>query len=137
MGSLMLHLEPIWYHSEPSNVPYSQNLPRTISWFGLLLQQNDSNLKNKKVLFLQKYFLGRCQYHNKKALFTDSIFQKVLRQAISTDTSFEVKMMVKLYAIEIIFRYLWFMPSLVSVVRDYHQWQKLDSVFPHIRPSLK
>ena len=39
----MLHLGPIWYHSEPSDVPYSQNLPRPISWFGLFLQQNDSN----------------------------------------------------------------------------------------------
>ena len=26
----MLHLGPIWYHSEPSDVPYSQNLPRPI-----------------------------------------------------------------------------------------------------------
>ena len=39
----MLHLGPIWYHSEPSDVPYSENLPRPISWFGLFLQQNDSN----------------------------------------------------------------------------------------------
>mgnify|MGYP001496120771 CR=1 FL=1 len=38
----MLHLGPIWYHSEPSDAPYSQNLPRPISWFGLFLQQNDS-----------------------------------------------------------------------------------------------
>ena len=38
----MLHLGPIWYHSEPSDVPYSQNLTRPISWFGLFLQQNDS-----------------------------------------------------------------------------------------------
>ena len=38
----MLHLGPIWYHSEPSDVPYSQNLPRPISWFGLFLQQNDT-----------------------------------------------------------------------------------------------
>ena len=37
-----------------------------------------SILKNKKVLFLKKIFFGRCQYQNKKALFTDSIFQKVL-----------------------------------------------------------
>ena len=37
-----------------------------------------SILKNKKVLFLKKIFLGSCQYQNKKALFTDSIFQKVL-----------------------------------------------------------
>ena len=39
----MLHLGPIWYHSEPSDVPYSQNLLRPISWFGLFLQQNDSS----------------------------------------------------------------------------------------------
>ena len=38
----MLNLGPIWYHSEPSYVPYSQNLQRPISWFGLFLQQNDS-----------------------------------------------------------------------------------------------
>ena len=41
-SSLMLHSGPIWYHSEPSDVPYSQNLPWPISWFGLFLQQNDS-----------------------------------------------------------------------------------------------
>ena len=43
----MLHLGPIWYHSESSDVPYSQNLPTPISWFGLFLRQNDS--KNLKV----------------------------------------------------------------------------------------
>ena len=37
------HLGSIWYHSEPSDVPYSENLIRPISWFGLFLQQNDSN----------------------------------------------------------------------------------------------
>ena len=36
-----------------------------------------SILKNKSVI-PKKNFLGRCQYQNKKALFTDSIFQKVL-----------------------------------------------------------
>ena len=35
-----------------------------------------SILKNKKVLSLKKYFLSRCQYQNKKALFTDSIFRE-------------------------------------------------------------
>ena len=35
-----------------------------------------SILKNKKVLFLKKYFLSRCQYQNKKALFTDPIFSE-------------------------------------------------------------
>ena len=44
----MLHLGPIWYHSEPSDVPYSQNLPRPISWFGLFLQQNDSSKSAQK-----------------------------------------------------------------------------------------
>ena len=38
----MLHLGPIWYRSEPSDVPYSQNLPRPISWIGLFLQLYDS-----------------------------------------------------------------------------------------------
>ena len=33
-----------------------------------------SILKNKKVLCLKKYDLGRSQYQNKKALFTDPIF---------------------------------------------------------------
>ena len=37
------HLGSIWYHSEPSDVRYSENLIRPISWFGLFLQQNDSN----------------------------------------------------------------------------------------------
>ena len=35
-----------------------------------------SILKNKKVLFLKKKILGRCQYQNKKALFTDPIFSE-------------------------------------------------------------
>ena len=52
----MLHLGLIWYHSEPSDVPYSQNLPRPISWFGLFLQQNDSSTylcKLSHTIFLQ------------------------------------------------------------------------------------
>ena len=32
----------------------------------------------KKVLFIKKNYLGRSQYQNKKALFTDSTFWKVL-----------------------------------------------------------
>ena len=35
-------------------------------------------MKNKKVLFQKKYFLGRCQYQNKKALFIDPIFSEGL-----------------------------------------------------------
>ena len=33
-------------------------------------------MKNKKVLFLKYEFLGRCQYQNKKALFSDPIFSE-------------------------------------------------------------
>jgi hypothetical protein len=33
-------------------------------------------LKNKKVLFLKKKNLSRCQYQNKKALFTNPIFSE-------------------------------------------------------------
>ena len=42
MSDPLNHLESIWYHSEPSDVPYFENLLRPISWFGLFLQQNDS-----------------------------------------------------------------------------------------------
>ena len=71
-GSLMLHLGPIWYHSEPSDVPYSQNLPRPISWFGLFLQQNDSSMWDsldtvlphivsaETILFMNKYLESFC-----------------------------------------------------------------------------
>ena len=38
------HLGSIWYHSEPADVPYSKNLLRPISWFGLFLQKNDSSM---------------------------------------------------------------------------------------------
>ena len=57
----MLHLGPIWYHSEPSDVPYSKNLQRPISWFGLFLQQNDSseNIENLQVYEIEvpKYLI--------------------------------------------------------------------------------
>ena len=33
------HLGSIWYHSEPSDVRYSENHLRPISWFGLFLQR--------------------------------------------------------------------------------------------------
>ena len=39
----LYNLGSIWYHSEPSDVPHSENLPRPISWIGLFLQQNDSS----------------------------------------------------------------------------------------------
>ena len=37
-------------------------------------------LKKQKSFIPKKKFLSRCQYQNKKALFTDSIFQKVLSE---------------------------------------------------------
>ena len=48
-GITHAHLGPFWYHSEPSDVPYSENLLRPISWFGLFLQQNDSNTNSEMV----------------------------------------------------------------------------------------
>ena len=56
-GSIMLHLGPIWYHSEPSDVPYFQNLPRPISWFGLFLQQNDSRCNYVSYTSQNTFFL--------------------------------------------------------------------------------
>ena len=47
----MLHLGTIWYHSEPSDVPYSQNLPRPISWIGLFLQLYDSSTIKMKTRY--------------------------------------------------------------------------------------
>ena len=35
-------------------------------------------LEKQKSFITKKKFLSRCQYQNKKVLFTDSIFQKVL-----------------------------------------------------------
>ena len=62
-GVTHVHLGPIRYHSEPSDIPYSQNLPRPISWFGLLLQQNDSSIffqnnimREKSVIVVEKNF---------------------------------------------------------------------------------
>ena len=67
-GSLMLHLGPIWYHSEPSDVPYSQNLPRPISWFGLFLQHNDSSTGK---FLLEALILASTNPQCDKRLFID------------------------------------------------------------------
>ena len=37
----------------------------------------------KQKSFIPKNFFGRCQYQNKKALFTVSIFQKVLGMPVT------------------------------------------------------
>ena len=62
----MLHLGPIWYHSEPSDVPYSENLLRPISWFGLFLQQNDSSktfISIGKMLICTLYIVQELYVH--------------------------------------------------------------------------
>ena len=41
-----------------------------------MLKVSTFYLEKKKVLFLKKYFLGCCQYQNKKALFADPIFSE-------------------------------------------------------------
>ena len=45
-------------------------------------------LKDKKVLFIKKYFLGHCQYQNKKALFTDPIFSEGFEVSIISKLNF-------------------------------------------------
>ena len=79
-GSLMLHLGPIWYHSEPSDVPYYQNLPRPISWFGLFLQQIDS--KNYDEMgFLKQHHGGNCPKSSLQPLFYISKdYRKIIRK---------------------------------------------------------
>ena len=46
--------------------------------------------KQKSFIPKKKYFFGRCQYQNKKALFTDSIFQKVLANATKETFASEI-----------------------------------------------
>ena len=57
------HLRSIWYHSEPLDVRYSENLLRPISWFGLFLQQNDS-----RSLLLKSHTKDRNEYQTKLKL---------------------------------------------------------------------
>ena len=42
MGVTDAHLEPIWYHSEPSDVPYSPNQFLGGDFFSCFLQQVSS-----------------------------------------------------------------------------------------------
>ena len=47
--------------------------------FQKIIFQTDAesfSLKNKKALIQIKSFIGYCQYHNKKALFTDPVFSE-------------------------------------------------------------
>ena len=54
-GDTHPHLEPIGYHSEPSDVPYSPNQFLGWDFFCRFLQQ-DSSRKNEDVGLLQKGF---------------------------------------------------------------------------------
>ena len=44
--------------------------------FKQMLKVSAFYLEKQKILFLKKYFFGRSQYQNKKALFTDPIFRE-------------------------------------------------------------
>ena len=52
--------------------------------FKLNLKVSAFYLEKQKSFSPQKKNLGRCQYQNKKAMFTDSIFQKVMMAPMST-----------------------------------------------------
>ena len=49
----------------------------------IFLKVSAFHLEKQKSFIPKKKFLSRCQYQNKKALFTDSIFQKVLGVGIN------------------------------------------------------
>ena len=66
----MLHLGTIWYRSDSSDVPYSQNLPRPISWIGLFLKLYDS-----RIYLLILVVLASSYY----CLSCESLFSKVQR----------------------------------------------------------
>jgi len=51
-------------------------------------------LVTKYHLFLKKYFLGRCQYQNKKALFTNPIFSEGFGQKVKYACIYFVKMKI-------------------------------------------
>ena len=45
-GVTLAHLQPIWYHLKPSNVPYSQNQFLGLDFCCCFLQQTGSNILN-------------------------------------------------------------------------------------------
>ena len=56
--------------------------------------------KNKKVLYVpKKKFLGRCQYQNKKALFTDSIFSEGFASNDRPWTSIQTDIQARAYLV--------------------------------------
>ena len=54
------HLGPIWYHSEPSDVPYSPNQFLGWDFFCRFLQQDGSSILELEILF--QFFLERTLY---------------------------------------------------------------------------
>ena len=59
-GVTHAHLGPIWYHSEPSNVPYSPNQFLGWDFFCRFLQQDRSSILELEILF--QFFLERTLY---------------------------------------------------------------------------
>ena len=59
-GVTHAHLGPIWYHSEPSNVPYSPNQFLGWDFFCRFLQQDGSSILELEILF--QFFLERTLY---------------------------------------------------------------------------
>ena len=50
-GVTYAHLGPIWYNSEPSDVPYSRNQFLELNFFCRFLQQDCSSMTS--IIFLQ------------------------------------------------------------------------------------
>ena len=50
--------------------------PFKVSWNSKLILKVSAFYFEKQVLFLKNYFLSRCEYQNKKALFIDLTFQE-------------------------------------------------------------
>ena len=63
----------------------------TKSFFKQILKTSAFYLEKQKSFIPKKFFLSRCQYQNKKALFTDSIFPKVLHSPVKEPRNYSVK----------------------------------------------
>ena len=51
------HLEPIWYHSEPSDVPYSQNQFFALDFFA-------ASYSKTALMSKVKYFIYKISFRN-------------------------------------------------------------------------
>ena len=77
-------------------------------------------IEKQKSSIPKKNFLGRCQYQIKKALFTDSIFQKVLKISIWKITIYyRIHQMVSRIFLETEFVYYSYVLLMYTKVGDY------------------